>query len=96
MREEGIGGRFKRLPRHGWPATYPVVQFPNVPLGAAIVAGVAERLTEGREHDVAAALAALGLGVWAYLELAEGDNAFRRVLGAAGLVIVVLRLADAG
>jgi hypothetical protein len=30
--------------------------------------------------------------VWAYLELTEGVNAFRRVLGAAGLAYIIVAL----
>lgn len=34
------------------------------------------------------------LGVWAYLELAEGVNAFRRVIGAAGPAYVIVAIAQ--
>jgi hypothetical protein len=42
------------------------------------------------------ALSATGyvfLGAWAYLELSAGVNLFRRVLGAAGLVYVIVLIA---
>jgi hypothetical protein len=53
---------------------------------------VAERLTDGRAHDVAKAVTLIGLAIWAYLELTAGNNWFRRILGAAGLAYVLLRL----
>ena len=79
--------------RHGVPPAFPVAQFPNAPLWVALGAGVAGRLVRGRADDVASAVFFVALGIWAYLELAEGVNWFRRVLGAAGLVYVVVRLA---
>jgi hypothetical protein len=36
-----------------------------------------------------------GLAAWAWLELSDGANAFRRLLGAGGLVFVVVRVAQA-
>lgn len=34
----------------------------------------------------------VGLTIWAYLELAEGVNGFRRVLGAVGLAYVIFAI----
>lgn len=75
-----------------WPAAFPVVQFPNAPLAVALVATVVARLASGDVHDYAYAVASVGFAAWAYLELTAGVNWFRRLLGAAGLVWVVLRL----
>jgi hypothetical protein len=69
------------------------VQVPNVPLAAALVATVVARLAEGDTHDYAYAIASVGFAAWAYLEVAAGANWFRRLLGLAGLVYVVMRLA---
>ena len=82
----------KNPSQYGWPPHFPLVQFPNIPLGVAIAGIVAERLTDGRAHDYAEAVVSIGIAVWAYEELADGDNWFRRVLGAAGLAYVVTRL----
>ena len=75
-----------------WPARFPIVQFPNAPLAVALVATVVARLASGDVHDYAYAVASVGFAAWAYLELAAGVNWFRRLLGAAALVWVVLRL----
>jgi hypothetical protein len=71
----------------GWPAGFPVVQAPNPPLLVALagrrVAGAAD--PDGLAHDVGRWAFVLGLGVWAWLEVADGANWLRRLLGAAGL-----------
>lgn len=92
MQRETIRAAWRRA-QEGWPRRYPVVQFPNPPLLVALGASVGRRLTDG---DTAAAFDAVGrvaLAIWAWEELAHGDNAFRRVLGAGGLAVVVVGLA---
>lgn len=49
--------------------------------------------TDGRTADVLWALGRVALVIWAYEELARGTNAFRRVLGAVMLVVIVRQLA---
>jgi hypothetical protein len=73
---------------------YTVAQFPNVPLGAALVALVASWILSSGStaHAFARAVFYVGLGVWAWLELSDGVNGFRRVLGAAGLAWVLVSL----
>ena len=56
------------------------------------MATLVARLASGDVHDYAYAVASVGFAAWAYLELAAGVNWFRRLLGAAALVWVVLRL----
>ena len=68
------------------------MQFPNAPLIAALLATAVARFSDGDVHDYADAIASVGFAAWAYLELAQGVNWFRRLLGAAALVWVVLRL----
>ena len=80
--------------QHGWPASYPVAQFPNAPLAVALAASLAGRLVDGRGQDYASAVFHLALAVWAYLELTDVANAFRRLIGAAGLAYVVVSLAS--
>ena len=79
--------------QHGWPAGFPVAQFPNAPLAVALAASVAGRFVDGRSQDYATSVFHVALGVWAYLELTRGTNWFRRLLGVAGLVYVVVKLA---
>lgn len=76
---------------------YVVAQLPNRPLLGALLALVVAALTNdgSTAHDLARAFFYVGLAVWAYLELAEGVNGWRRLLGFAGIVFVVLSMAAA-
>lgn len=82
-----------RAGQHGWPRAFPVAQFPNAPLGAALAASAVAAVTDGDAHDVAHAAARVMLGVWAYGELSGGVNWFRRGLGAVVLVSMIAALA---
>ena len=84
-----------RRGQHGWPAEAPVAQFPNVPLLVALAGWVVAAATDGTVHDVARGVAGAGLAVWAWLELTSGVNRVRRVMGAAGLVLVAFQVARA-
>jgi hypothetical protein len=68
------------------------VQVPNPPLLAALVGWLVADLTHGSVHAYARAVFYVGLAAWAWLELEDGANWFRRVLGAAGLVYVVVKV----
>ena len=83
-----------RSAQHGWPARFPVAQFPNAPLLVAIAAWIVARLTSGDAHDVARAVYLLALAIWAYEELVRGTNWFRRLMGAGFLVLLVAQVAD--
>lgn len=76
----------------GWPRRFVIAQFPNAPLLVALAASVVASLTAGRVAGTAEAISRLALGVFAYLELVDGVNWFRRVLGAAVAVWLVVRL----
>jgi hypothetical protein len=75
---------------------YVVAQFPNPPLILALAGLVSGRLLDEGSSGWALARSFffVGLGVWAWLELTDGVNGFRRVLGAAGLAFVFISLAD--
>jgi hypothetical protein len=81
-----------RRGQQGWPKDSPLAQFPNVPLIVALVAGGVAGATQGSVHDAAAVVALVGWAVWASDEVARGANLFRRALGVAGLVYVVVRI----
>ena len=91
-------GRYPRLAaawnrgQRGWPEQFPLVQFPNGPLLLALGGGVVAMLTEDAVHDYGRATFYAGVAAWAWLELAEGDNLYRRVLGAAGVGYVIVRV----
>ena len=84
-----------RRGQHGWPAEKPVVQFPNPPLLIAGAGWLVAAVTDGTAHDLARAAFSAGLAVWAWLELTSGVNRVRRVMGAAGLVLVAFQVARA-
>lgn len=83
-----------RRAQHGWPARYPLVQAPNAPLAVALGAWVVGAVTTGSVHDYARGVFYVGLAAWAWEELVGGVNLFRRVLGAAGLVYVAVKIAE--
>ncbi len=84
-----------RRAQRGWPAGYPLVQFPNAPLLVALAASVVAALTSGDVHDYARGVVYVGLAAWAWIELASGDNAFRRLFGLAGLAYVAVQIGRA-
>lgn len=76
----------------GWPRAYPLVQFPNAPLLAAFAAWVAAAATDGAVSDYARGAFLTGVAAWAWLELTDGANAVRRMMGAGGLVYVAAQI----
>jgi hypothetical protein len=81
-----------RSGQHGWPARFPVVQFPNAPLLVALAGWAVALASDGSVHAYARATFYAGLAAWAWEELASGTNWFRRALGAAGFVYVVVKV----
>jgi hypothetical protein len=79
-----------RRGQRGWPERYPLVQFPNAPLIVAFAAALVARITDGTVQDVARLVTEVGVIMWALMEIARGSNAFRRVLGAVVLALVVV------
>lgn len=86
---------YKRLAQIGFPRRFVIVQFPNPPLIVAFLAGAVANYTHGSGHAYASALAYLTLAIWAYLELVEGVNWFRRLLGLGFAISTVVHLAMA-
>jgi hypothetical protein len=86
---------FKRLTELGFPRRFPIVQFPNLPLIVAFLAGQAGRFAHGSEHAYTASVAYLAMTIWAYEELTHGVNWFRHLLGAAYALIMIVRVAHA-
>jgi hypothetical protein len=86
---------FKRLTQLSFPRSYPIVQFPNAPLILGFVSGLLAQHSHGREHAYAQAVSYLAVAIWAYLELFQGVNAFRRLLGMAYTISTAVHLANA-
>jgi hypothetical protein len=81
-----------RRGQRGWPASFPIAQFPNAPLLVALGGWVLAAVTDGSLHSYARAVFYVGLAAWAWAELAAGANWVRRALGVAGLVYVVVKV----
>jgi hypothetical protein len=80
-----------RRGQQGWPSCFVLVQLPNAPLWVGLGGGaVAAAVDDGVVHDGAQIVATAGLVVWAIMELAQGVNWFRRLLGAGFLVYLIV------
>ena len=86
---------FQRLTQLSFPRSYPIVQFPNAPLILAFGSGLVAHHTHSHVHADAQAISYLAMAVWAYLELFQGVNLFRRLLGLAYTVSTAVHLASA-
>ena len=84
---------FKRVTQISWPRRFVIVQFPNAPLIIALVAGETAEQTHGTGSSYASSVSYLAFAIWAYLELVEGVNWFRRLLGLAVASATTVHLA---
>ena len=66
------------------PRTFPLVQFPNRPLIATVLAATIASTTRGRMPSAARLVSCLALLVWSAEEIVDGANWFRRLLGLGG------------
>lgn len=73
---------------------YTIGQVPNLPLIVVILAALVGRIAEEGSgvNRWADAVFVVSLSIWSYLEVVDGVNAFRRVLGIAGFAVVLTRL----
>ena len=76
--------------QEGWPRRFPIVQFPNLPLLIALASRLAAAFATGTPQRVCFAIFAITLGVWAWQEVFEGANWFRRLVGAGGLALALI------
>jgi hypothetical protein len=79
----------------GWPSRFVLLQFPNLPLLVALTASAVGGLVDGEIGAYVDAIGRLALAVFAYLELTDGVNWLRRLVGAAILVYLVYTLGQA-
>jgi hypothetical protein len=78
-----------------FPRRFPIVQFPNLPLIAAFLAGEAGKFLHGGADSYAASVSYLAMTIWAYEELVRGVNWFRRLLGLAFVILQIARVTHA-
>ena len=81
--------------QRGWPERFPIAQFPNAPLIVAFGGWAVAAATDGSLHDDARGTFYAGLAAWGWIELTDGVNWVRRVVGAGGLVYVIAQIGDA-
>jgi hypothetical protein len=74
------------------PRRFPIFQFPNPPLIAAMLAGALGRTARGSLSRKATLLSRLALLLWSAEEVATGVNWFRRLLGTVGGVYALAKL----
>jgi len=69
-----------------------VVQWPNAPLAAYLLATIIHLASRSGTtlSTVSAVVASSALAVWAVLEVAWGVNPFRRGLGSVVLILIVV------
>lgn len=89
-----LSAGYRRLRGMSWPKGYPIAQFPNPPLLIGLVALGLRYLTSGTWADALAAIGYVFIAIWAYLELTAGVNLFRRAIGLAGLIYIVVVIAQ--
>lgn len=85
---------FKPATELGFPGRFPIVQFPNAPLIIGFLAGAAAAFLHGGAHSCALSVSYLALATWAYEELVHGVNWFRRALGLAFAITMIVRVAQ--
>ena len=71
------------------PRRFVIAQFPNPPMIAAISAGAVARLTDGEVARAAGLISDAALLVWAYEEIVDGANWFRRLVGVGGALVAL-------
>lgn len=76
------------------PRRFPIAQFPNPPLLAAISAMAVAARTSGDAARAARIVADLAVLLWAYQEVTDGANWFRRLLGLTTAALAAARWRD--
>ena len=71
------------------PRRFVIAQFPNPPLIAAMGAGAVARLADGEVAKAAGVISDAALLVWAYEEIVDGANWFRRLVGVGGALVAL-------
>jgi hypothetical protein len=67
---------YKRVTGLSFPRRFPIVQFPNLLLIVAVLAGEAGKFLDGSAHSHAASVSylAMAMAIWAYEELVHGST----------------------
>jgi hypothetical protein len=90
-----IGAAYRWVTALSFPPRFPMIQFPNWSLALAFIAGWTAGALSGPAHSYAQAVSYLAMTIWAYEELVHGVNWFRRLLGLAFVIILIVRVAHA-
>jgi hypothetical protein len=90
-----LSSALARIRGLSFPRRFAIVQFPNLPLIAAFLAGEAARMVGAVEQPYLRSISYLAMTIWAYEELVDGVNWFRRLLGFTYAVVMVVRVGHA-
>jgi hypothetical protein len=71
------------------PRRFVIAQAPNSPLIAALSARAVARLSDGEVARAARVISDVALLVWAYEEIVDGANWFRRLIGVGGALVAL-------
>ncbi|MGK2933533.1 MAG: hypothetical protein ACSLFD_12340 [Solirubrobacterales bacterium] len=73
---------------------YTVAQVPNAPIVIAVVAAIVSRIADDGSQLWASSRAVfyVTLTIWAWMELSDGVDGFRRAIGAFGLAFVLVSI----
>lgn len=69
-----------------------ILQKPNLPLTLWAIATIVKKLTSGQLENLADSVAIGAITLWAVMELFQGVNIFRRLLGLAVLTMTLRSL----
>lgn len=86
---------YQRLTGLSFPRRFPIVQFSNLPLIMAFLAGQAGTFLHGSAHPYAVAVSYLAMTIRPYEELVHGVNWFRHLLGLLFVTLLIVRVAHA-
>ena len=67
-----------------------LAQLPNLPIVGWALFAVASLVTSGAVREATGQVSTAFLFMWAYLEITAGVNYFRRILGVAVMIAVVV------
>lgn len=67
-----------------------IFQIPNIPLSVYVITVIVGRLTEGSVKQIAGYLGLISLSLFAILELFYGVTSFRKMLGLAVILFIII------
>jgi hypothetical protein len=69
-----------------------IFQKPNIPITLWFFSTIISLITHGIIYYVSTTVSFIAIIIWSYLELSEGINWFRKILGLVVLIVTALAL----